>query len=224
MTGTGLFITFEGGEGSGKSTQVKKLAQWYEQQGRSVLITREPGGTPDAENLRNLLVQRDGGKWDPIEECLLLFAARHSHVNTLIKPALENGKIVICDRFIDSTYAYQAYGMGVDFDLIDTLNDKIMGGFMPDLTFVLDIDPEMGLKRSVLRINEGAVRESEQEDRYERMDFTFHKKIRQAFLDIASRNSGRCHVVDATQDVDTIADHILEIVTNSETEAAGTRL
>jgi dTMP kinase len=161
----GLFITLEGGEGSGKSTQLKRLAETLRGKGRDVVTTREPGGTPDAEKIRNLLVQRDGGEWTPMAECLLLFASRVMHVEKLIKPALEQGKIVISDRFADSTRAYQAYGHGINPQIIEQMNTLALGDFKPDLTFILDIDVDEGLKRAGNRISATA----STEDKYERL-------------------------------------------------------
>ena len=142
MSGNGLFITLEGGEGSGKTTQIEKLAATLKKQGQEGVTTREPGGTPEAEKIRELLVNRDGGNWSPIAEILLFFAARVTHVEKLIKPALTEGKIVICDRFTDSTRAYQSYGHNIDPDLIESFVQLSLGGFEPDLTFILDLDLE----------------------------------------------------------------------------------
>ncbi len=144
----GLFITLEGGEGSGKSTQIKALAERLRAQGYDVVTTREPGGTPEAEKIRDLLVKRDGGKWTPMAEVLLLFAARAMHVDTLIKPALAAGKIVISDRFTDSTRAYQCYGHGVAMDILEGIDQLVLNGFKPDLTFILDVPVEQGLARA----------------------------------------------------------------------------
>lgn len=198
---TGLFITFEGGEGSGKSTQVRALAARLEARGHEVIMTREPGGTPEAEKIRALLVDRDGGKWSPLAEAMLLFAARTMHVETLIKPALAAGKIVLCDRFADSTRAYQGYGHGLPLEVIEDLNSAALGDFAPRLTFILDIDPERGLNRSERRLAES----KSHEDRFERLDFTFHKRLRQGYLEIAKDNPQRCHVVEAEQDPERIA-------------------
>jgi len=200
----GYFITFEGGEGSGKSTQVKLLADHLRAQGHDVVLTREPGGTPEAEKIRELLVRNDGGNWSPLEECLLLFAARAHHIRTLIKPALEAGKIIISDRFTDSTRAYQGYGLGVALDKIEALNNDCLEGFKPDLTLLLDIDVKDGLARSTRRLAD----EQSSEDRYENLDLDFHEKLRAGFLDMAEREPGRFRVIDADKSVDEIADKI----------------
>jgi dTMP kinase len=147
----GLFITLEGGEGSGKTTQMKRLKLAIESKGMEVLLTREPGGSPESEKIRKLLVERDGGDWNPISECLLLFAARSMHVEKLIKPALAANKVVICDRFTDSTRAYQGYGHKVDLETIETLNRLTLGDFKPKMTFILDIPVKDGLQRALDR-------------------------------------------------------------------------
>ncbi len=207
-----LFITFEGGEGGGKTTQVNRLAQALAAQGRKVVTTREPGGTPEGEKIRDLLVQRDGGDWTPLAECLLLFAARAMHVKKIIKPALEKGKIVISDRFTDSTKAYQGYGRGVPLEMIEKLDAMTLGGFAPDITFILDIDPEQGINRSGRRMAAESLNVLQTEDRFEKMDMDFHKRLREGFLDIAARNKARCHVIDAALSVDEIEKRVWGIV------------
>ena len=202
----GLFITLEGGEGSGKSTQIKALAALLRDQGYDVVTTREPGGTPEAEKIRDLLVKRDGGNWTPMAEILLLFAARQMHVESLIKPALAVGKIVISDRFTDSTRAYQCYGHGVPLDILEGLNKLSLRGFNPDLTFILDIPVEVGLARAGKRLKG----DKSQEDRFENLDVSFHERLRNGFLTIAKNEPARCVVVDATQSVEKITDILLK--------------
>ena len=199
----GLFITFEGGEGAGKSTQCKRLKTALENDGYDVVLTREPGGVPEAEKIRDLLVQRDGGNWTPMAECLLFFAARQMHVETLIKPALTTGKIVICDRFTDSTVAYQGYGHGFDIATIRNIEKTTLGNFVPDMTFLLDLPVADGLKRSLKQKDIAQGRENT-EDRFEKLDTSFHEKLRQGFLTIARENPNRVHVVDAMQDADNV--------------------
>lgn len=180
--GRGIFITLEGGEGSGKSTQVRALSEVLgKQMGLDVATTREPGGTPEAEKVRNLLVRNDGGAWAPEAEVLLLFAARQMHVRDMIRPALAEGKIVICDRFTDSTRAYQCYGHGVDEDLVDELDQLVLGGFRPDLTFILDLSVEEGLARAQKRIADDGLGE----DRFERLGKEFHSRLQWGFIEIA---------------------------------------
>ncbi len=197
----GFFITLEGGEGSGKSTQIKTLAARLRDEGHEVVITREPGGTPEAEKIRELLVKRDGGAWTPVAEILLLFAARQMHVERLIKPELENGSIVISDRFTDSTRAYQSYGHGIPLETVEGINKLALNGFAPDLTFILDIPVEMGLARAGKRLQ----RDKSGEDRFENLDVSFHERLRKGYLDIARKEAGRCVVIDASQPVEKVA-------------------
>ncbi len=197
------FITFEGGEGSGKSTQIrlleKKLSKKYK-----VIITREPGGTREAELIRNLLVRGKSGKWSGITEVLLNFTARKDHVEKIILPNLKKNKWVICDRFSDSTLAYQGYGRNVSFDIIRKLNKSLINNLKPALTFLLDIDPKIGLSRSKKRPNN--------ELRYENMPLSYHKKIRNAYLDIAKKNKKRIKIIDASLDKRDISEIIWSII------------
>lgn len=199
-----LFVSFEGGEGAGKTTQINRLADYLTQQGYRVLTTREPGGTKEAENVRNLLVQRDSGDWDVMAEVLLLYAARVMHINHVIKPALADGKIVVCDRFSDSTMAYQGYGRGGDRDKINEIEAVSIDGFKPDMTLILDIDVAEGLARSNKRLS-GEKGYDRTEDRFERMELEFHEKLRQGFLDIARGEPKRCSIIDAARGADDIA-------------------
>jgi dTMP kinase len=209
----GLFISFEGGEGSGKTTQVNRLAQFLTDKGRKVITTREPGGTPEGEKIRDLLVQREGGEWTPMAEVLMLFAARTMHVETVIKPALEKGKVVISDRFTDSTRAYQGYGHKFSLDTIETVNNFVLGDFKPDITFLLDIDVEKGLARSGRRMAAEALHIKQTEDRFENMGNDFHKRLHDGFLDIAKKDPHRVRVIDASATPDEIAAKIQKLVT-----------
>lgn len=203
---SGLFVTLEGGEGSGKSTQIRAVAERLRGAGFDVVTTREPGGTPEAERIRDLLVQRDGGAWTPMAECFLFFAARTLHVERLIRPALVAGKIVLCDRFTDSTVAYQSGGGGIDEGKIRSLESLALGNFRPDLTFILDIDPVAGLARSEKRLAAEKSGAARHEDRFERLDLSFHKSLRETYLDIAAREPQRCRIVDATLEAGIISD------------------
>jgi len=207
---TSLFITFEGGEGAGKTTQINRLAQKLTDKGYKVITTREPGGTPEAEKIRDLLVQRGGGQWSPLSETLMLFAARSLHVERVIKPALDNGHIVICDRFTDSTRAYQGYGHGLDLNIIETLKDTVIGGLEPDVTFILDIYPKIGLGRSERRLASEALDIKQKEDRFESLNISFHEKLRQGFLQIAQQNKSRCFVMDASQSLNDVTQEVLK--------------
>ena len=199
----GLFITLEGGEGAGKSTQSRRLKSALEDAGRDVVLTREPGGTPEAEKIRDLLVQRDGGNWTPMAECLLFFAARQMHVETLIKPAIAAGKIVICDRFTDSTVAYQGYGHGFDIPTIRQIEKLTLGNFKPDKTFILDLPVDDGLARSLRQKDVSSGKENT-EDRFEKLQREFHDKLRQGFLSISKEDPNRCIVIDALQSADDV--------------------
>ncbi len=207
----GIFITFEGGEGSGKSTQAKRLAAQLQSQGFDVVLTREPGGTNEAEKIRALLVDRDGGNWSPLEECLLLFAARAHHVRTLIQPALDAGKAVVCDRFTDSTKAYQGYGLGLSLDKIEVIEREALGDFKPDLTFLLDIPAKDGLARSSKRLSD----ENSTEDRYENLALGFHEMLRKGFLEMATHEPERFRVIDASLTIDDITAQIQSIAAES---------
>jgi dTMP kinase len=199
----GKFITFEGGEGAGKSTQIKRLATALENSGLPVTSTREPGGSPGAETIRGLLLDT-AADWDAPTEALLHFAARADHFTTRIAPALRNGDWVICDRFADSTRAYQGYGLGLSMDAIETLYGVALGEFAPDLTVILDVPVEIGMQRMNARDGDA--------DRYERMDTAFHERLRQGFLDIAANNPDRCEVIDADTDIDTVTRRIFDCV------------
>ena len=192
----GRFITLEGGEGAGKSTQLRLLAEFLRARGIDVVTTREPGGSPGAEAIRGLLVSGDTGRWRPLTEAMLVCAARHEHVEATIRPALEAGTWVISDRFADSTLAYQGSGLGVARASLDALIGLAVGGLSPDLTLVLDVPPEQGIGRT--RARTGG------EDRYERMELDFHRRLRRGFLDIAAAEPGRCAVIDATRPLDAV--------------------
>ncbi len=207
----GLFITLEGGEGSGKTSQINRLSEYLMAQNYKVVTTREPGGTDEGEAIRSLLVQRYGGNWEPLAEVLLLFAARITHIEKVIKPALENGKIVICDRFTDSTIAYQGYGLGIEIDKIKSIQEMTIGDFVPDITLILDIDVKLGLDRSNKRLA-GNIGYKQTEDRFERMDIKFHEKLRNGFLTIAENESQRCHVIDASENIDIVFDNVKDII------------
>lgn len=206
----GFFISLEGGEGSGKTTQINRLVDMLSERDYDVIITREPGGTPEAESIRNLLVQRDGGDWNAMSEVLLLFAARSMHIEKLIKPALNDGKIVICDRFTDSTFAYQGFGRGLELDRIKEIEKVSINEFKPDLTFILDIDVRTGLNRSNARLSEDDAGE-QTEDRFERLDMDFHERLREGFLEIARQNEERCYILNAAQSMDHLSDEIKNI-------------
>ena len=186
--GRGSFITLEGGEGAGKSTQMDRLADALRAAGRDVVATREPGGAPGAEEIRKILVNGKVDRWSPLSELLLFVAARREHVDRTIEPALSRGAWVMCDRFSDSTMAYQGYGRGL-IDECEVLQRMTLGAFRPDLTLILDLPVELGLERARAR--------SGQAKRYEQMGLDFHRRVREGFLQIARREPARCRVIDA---------------------------
>lgn len=206
MTGAaGRFITLEGGEGAGKSTQIARLKEFLEKRGRTVVTTREPGGAPGAEMVRKLLVEGPVERWDGVTEALLHFAARREHLRSTVWPALKRGDWVVSDRFADSTIAYQGYGHGIDRALLDKLYGIAVGDFRPDLTLILDLPVEAGLARAAARRGN--------ETRYESLPLDFHERVRRGFLDIAAAEPDRCLVIDATADVEAVASSVAKAVT-----------
>ena len=203
------FITFEGGEGAGKTTQIKRLSAYLVGIGQAVIETREPGGSAGAEEIRKLLVEGAPDRWDAETESLLHFAARRDHLVKTIVPALEAGNWVLCDRFADSTIAYQGYGHGVSRRALDQLYALVSQGLSPDLTFILDLAVDAGLDRANRRAIAGV---AVQEDRYERMDVVFHERLRAGFREIAAREPQRCVVLDGGRDEDAIFAKIQSII------------
>ena len=193
----GVFITFEGGEGAGKSTQVRRLAERLEAAGRAVVTTREPGGSEGAEAVRRLLVEGAADRWSPMSETLLLYAARADHLQRTIRPALRRGAVVISDRFADSTRAYQGAAGGVAPEFIDRLEREVLGETRPDLTLILDLPAERGLERAAGR--GGA------EVRFESKGLKFHQRLREGFLAVAAAEPDRCRVIDAGQPLEAVA-------------------
>ena len=202
--GQGRFITLEGGEGAGKSTQIGRLKAWLERRGYEVAATREPGGAPGAEMIRKLLVEGPVERWDGTTEALLHFAARREHLRSTVWPALKKGAWVVSDRFADSTMAYQGYGHGADRAMLGELYDIAVGDFRPDLTLMLDLPVDVGLARAAARRGT--------ETRYESLPVEFHERVRAGFLDIAKADPERCVVIDATQGIDAIATAISDAV------------
>ena len=200
----GRFITVEGGEGTGKSTQVRRLAERLTADGRTVVQTREPGGSPGADRVRELLVHGETDRWDPQTELLLHFAARRDHLVRTVWPALDAGNWVVSDRFADSTMAYQGYGHQLGRAPVEQMYALVVGDFRPDLTLILDLPAEEGLKRASQR--------GDDENRYERMGVDFHRRLRDGFLDIAKKEPQRCVVIDARGAVDDVAARVIELV------------
>jgi dTMP kinase len=201
----GRFITFEGGEGGGKTTQIARLAARLEAAlGVSVVRTREPGGSPGAEAIRDLVLNGAADRWSPITETLLMYASRRDHIERVIGPALAEGRWVVCDRFADSTRAYQGAAGGADMDLIASLERAVVGETRPDLTLILDLSPETGLARAQARAGG--------EMRFESKGLAFHQALRAAFRHIAAGEPERCAVVDADQPVETVEAAIRAVV------------
>ena len=202
----GYFITFEGGEGSGKSTQIQRLVDHISKSELSVepVVSREPGGTVSAEAIRRLLVTGTAERWRAATEAMLMSASRHEHVVHVLRPALADGKLVICDRYNDSTRVYQGIVGGVPRDDIEALNRLACGDLVPDLTILLDMDVEEGLRRASDRAGD--------ESRFESKGIEFHQKVRSAFLDLAGRYNDRFVVVDAARSVEAVAADIIDIV------------
>jgi len=200
----GKFIVFEGGEGTGKSTQVKLLYEALLERKMDVIKTREPGGSAGAEKIRDLLVRGDPDQWDALTEATLFLSARREHVECVIKPALAQGKWVICDRYHDSTIAYSSFGEGVERSKLDQLYKILIGDFEPDLVILLDIDPKIGLARAHSR--------HDVEDRIEKKGLAFHKRVNQGFRLLANENKEKYKIIDATQSIETIHQVILQFV------------
>lgn len=200
----GMFIVLEGGEGTGKSTLVQAIAAHLKENGGMVVTTREPGGTPAGEDIRALLVSGNS-TLNAMTNTLLFAAARSEHVEKLIKPSLANGNIVISDRYVLSTIAYQGAGEGISADFITDLHNQTTDGFHPDLTIIMDVDPRIGLKRSLRRLAD----ESSNEDRFEGMDISFHDRMRESML----KNCPSHHIViDASRSIEEVTKDVLEAV------------
>lgn len=198
----GRFITFEGGEGTGKSTQVTLFCEALRQKGISVIQTREPGGSSGAEKIRDLLVKGDPGQWTPLTEALLFITARLDHVEKVIKPALDAGSWVVCDRYHDSTVVYSGYGHGVDLKILESLYTLIIGDFHPDTVILLDIDPQVGLARANARGGD--------ETRIEQKGLEFHQRVRQGYLTMAHQLPGKYIIFDANQPIEELHQKIMK--------------
>lgn len=199
----GIFITLEGGEGGGKSTQAKRLAETLRQRGRDVVLTREPGGSPSAEALRPILLTGDAARWSPLAETLLMYAGRADHLEQTIRPALARGAVVICDRFADSTEAYQGAAGGTPPEVIAQLRAAVVATTEPALTLIFDLPVETGLARAHARGGEA---------RFESKGTAYHERLRTAFLTIARRDAKRCRLIDASRDADAVFVQVLAAV------------
>ena len=199
----GRFITLEGGEGAGKSTQIQVVKDYLEARGIDVVVTREPGGTAEGQEIRNLLVSGDKDKWSPLSETLLILADRAAHLERVIRPALAEGKYVVCDRFFDSTRAYQGIAGGLGLEVIHNLQQPVLGTTLPDVTLLLDIDPEKGLSRA---------QERGGDLRFESKTLAYHQTLRQAFLDFAKQEPERMVVIDADRDIEAVSTDIITVL------------
>ncbi len=205
----GVFITFEGIEGSGKSTQISQTAKYLSEHNEAVTLTREPGGTAIGDQVRKILLDPANTGLAPKAELLLYAAARSQHLAQLILPALEEGKIVLCDRFSDATIAYQGYGRGLDVNLIRSLDVMVTDGMRPDVTILLDIDAAAGLARARGRNSRGGF---EAEARFENEHLSFHERVRRGYLELARQEPGRFRIVDASPSPDVIQNRIRQII------------
>ncbi len=213
MVKRGVFITLEGGEGAGKTTQAKRLCAALESAGYETLLTREPGGTAGAEAIRDLVLSGKSDRWSGLTELLLMYAARVDHVEKFIIPALERGIWVVCDRFVDSSLAYQGYARGLGIDKVNAVHNAVLGDFNPDITLLFDIDPILSQKRVETR--------GESLTRFDVETLAFHKTIRSAFLDIAALNPDRIFTLNGAEDRDVIQSHILHIISQKYPKLAG---
>ncbi|MGB3387942.1 MAG: dTMP kinase [Pseudaminobacter sp.] len=202
----GLFITFEGGEGAGKSTQIRRLADRLRKKGYGLTLTREPGGSPGAEAVRHVILSGAAEVFGPQMEALLFAAARADHIEQVIRPAIERGDIVLCDRFVDSWRVYQGGAGNLTPDFLEMVEQVSVNGMMPDMTIIFDIDPAEGLRRATER------RGAESADRFEKETLAVHQKRREAFLQIARDEPDRCIVIDTSQDRDVVEDAVTEAV------------
>lgn len=203
----GFFITFEGGEGAGKSTQIERLAAKLRAKKYDILVTREPGGSAGAEAVRHVLLSGAAESFGPKMEALLFAAARSDHVEQVIRPAIERGAIVLCDRFLDSSRVYQGVTGGLDPAFMEVVEQVSINGMVPDVTLIMDIDPAEGLKRAAVRRSP-----NDTPDRFEKETVAVHQKRREAFLAIASAEPGRCAVIDAAKPASEVEDAITAVV------------
>lgn len=215
----GIFITFEGGEGAGKSTQIVTLAEALRGTGREVLVTREPGGSPGAEAVRHVLLSGAAEPFGPGMEALLFAAARSDHVEQVIRPAVARGAVVLCDRFMDSSRVYQGVTGNLDAGFMRALEKVAINGMVPDLTIILDLDAEEGMRRAAARRGDDGA------DRYEKETLEVHRRRREAFLEIARAEPERCVVIDAAQPPEEVAAAIAEaahpLIVRNETAEEG---
>jgi dTMP kinase len=204
MQEIGRFIAFEGCEGSGKTTQIKILSKTLTTMGVPFIVTREPGGTPGGEDIRTLLKQGDENRWGGLSEALLLYAARHDHVEKVIKPAVKNGTWVLCDRFSDSSFAYQGFGRELGLEVMEKLHTLVLGDFFPDLTLIFDAPPKDTYKRVLRRRNRSSLDSSKIGDRFDDMAMSFHERVYEGYHKIAEKYASRCAIIQASDSIDAV--------------------
>jgi len=205
-----MFITIEGIEGSGKTTQLTHIVEFVKQRDRACVVTREPGATPIGRQIRSILLDPEHGKLNAYTELLLYMADRNQHVKEIISPSLLAGKTVVCDRFFDATRVYQGFARGIDIELIGTLHKMLLGGIQPDVTFLLDLPPEVGLARAWQQIENGS--RIDAETRFEREALGFHQKVRAGYLTLAKQEPQRIRVIDAGQSEDKVRQDICRVL------------
>lgn len=205
-----MFITLEGIEGAGKTTQIRLLAKFLEQQGIECVVTRQPGGTLIGEHIRSILLDPASTALAPLTELLLYMADRCQHIDELIQPGLDAGKTVVCDRYFDATLVYQGFARGLDTDLIQKLHQILFNNLQPDITLLLDLDPAIGLRRAWQQLNTG--QRSGHESRFEAETLAFHKKVRAGYLELARLEPGRFRIIDAAQSQNQVSTAIRQIV------------
>jgi len=202
-----LFITFEGIEGCGKTTQVKRFTKYLNENGIPSINTLEPGGTEIGQDIRRILLDTNNTNLFPLTELILYAADRSQHVNEIIKPGLDQGKWVICDRYLDATIAYQGFGRGLDMEIINILNNKATGGLLPDVTILMDCEEDVGIKRALERNKESS---QEDQGRFEKEKMEFHRRVRQGYLTLADKNKDRYIIIDAAKTVDEVEKDIIK--------------
>ncbi len=205
-----MFISFEGIEGSGKTTQIKRVYAFLIKKGYEAVITREPGGTRIGALIRAILLDQQNSDMEPLTELLLYTADRAQHINEIIKPALGRHKTILCDRYFDATLVYQGIARGLNIELVKKLHAIICDNLKPDITFLLDLAPELGLQRAWQAINNGA--RNNHETRFEKESLAFHEKVRAGYLELARNEPGRFHIIDASREQDYIYRNIIELV------------
>ncbi len=206
-----MFITLEGIEGSGKTSQIKPLVDFFKTQGICCVTTREPGGTIVGRKIRAILLDPENKDIDPVTELFLYNADRRQHINQIIIPALSSGKTIVCDRYFDATIAYQGYARGLNISLIKQLHELATENLKPDITFLLDLNPEIGLKRAWKQVQNS--QRTDMETRFEKEKLSFHEKVRKGYLDIASLEPDRFKIIDASQNITCVKQDIINILT-----------